>query len=372
MGNIDSLLASIQKEAGTEDKFSNISMVVTPDNWREVLNNLRVSFTETYIEPLPCIEITDEKGACRFGTLGNFSAIIGKAKSRKTFFISLIIGAAYNDKIPVFKISLPKERQRILYFDTEQSKFDISRVANRIQHLGEVVNPANLEVYGLRSLSTAERLLIIEHKIYECADASLVVIDGIRDLINDINDPCEATMITCKLLKWTEQRDIHIITVLHQNKGNEHARGHVGTEIINKAETVVSVEKDGDVSLVKPEFTRGRDFSEFAFSVDANGLPYLLEEYTHRKTTDKKARLSPYEVPQETHLKVLQDILKPDVQLIRKDLESAISVRFKAFSIGLTTKEVCEYISYYQQIGLLENTGGKGRGGNHFYLKKNQ
>ena len=32
--------------------------------------------------------------------------------------------------------------------------------------------------------------------------------------------------------------------LLHQNKGDEHARGHIGTELSNKAETVLQVEKD--------------------------------------------------------------------------------------------------------------------------------
>ena len=35
-----------------------------------------------------------------------------------------------------------------------------------------------------------------------------------------------------------------IHTILHQNKGEEHARGHIGTELSNKAETVLQVEKD--------------------------------------------------------------------------------------------------------------------------------
>ena len=49
------------------------------------------------------------------------------------------------------------------------------------------------------------------------------------------------------------ERDIHIHTVLHQNKGTR-TQGHIGTELSNKAETVLQVEKDEnnpDISTVK-------------------------------------------------------------------------------------------------------------------------
>ena len=44
-------------------------------------------------------------------------------------------------------------------------------------------------------------------------------------------------------MQWTDDRQIHIHTILHQNKGDENARGHIGTELNNKAETVLLVEK---------------------------------------------------------------------------------------------------------------------------------
>lgn len=45
-------------------------------------------------------------------------------------------------------------------------------------------------------------------------------------------------------MQWTDDRQIHIHTILHQNKNDENARGHIGTELNNKAETVMQVEVD--------------------------------------------------------------------------------------------------------------------------------
>ena len=47
-------------------------------------------------------------------------------------------------------------------------------------------------------------------------------------------------------MQWPDDRQIHIHTILHQNKNDEHARGHIGTELNNKAETIRQVEVDKD------------------------------------------------------------------------------------------------------------------------------
>ena len=40
--------------------------------------------------------------------------------------------------------------------------------------------------------------------------------------------------------------DLHIHCVLHLNKGDNNVRGHIGTEMSNKAETVLVINKDNE------------------------------------------------------------------------------------------------------------------------------
>lgn len=68
------------------------------------------------------------------------------------------------------------------------------------------------------------RLLIVEQAIGTIPDLGLVIIDGIRDFLYDINSPGESTDIISKFMQWTDDRQIHIHTVLHQNKNDKHAR----------------------------------------------------------------------------------------------------------------------------------------------------
>ena len=83
-------------------------------------------------------------------------------------------------------------------------------------------------------------------------------------------------------MQWTDDRQIHIHTILHQNKGDENARGHIGTELNNKAETVLLVEKDSgnsDISSVSAIHIRAMDFEKFAFRINEQALPELVEDY---------------------------------------------------------------------------------------------
>ena len=77
---------------------------------------------------------------------------------------------------------------------------------------------------------------------------------------------------------------------MHQNKSDNNARGHIGTELINKAETVLSVTKnqqDNDISIVEAQQCRNREPNPFAFEINEDGLPVLVENVEVRTETRK-------------------------------------------------------------------------------------
>ena len=83
----------------------------------------RLSLSEKY-EKAP--EILSVKGSV-IGTLGNFSASIGKAKSKKTFNVSAIVAAALkNGTVLRYAAELPEAKRKVLYVDTEQSPYHYS------------------------------------------------------------------------------------------------------------------------------------------------------------------------------------------------------------------------------------------------------
>ena len=235
------------------------------------------------------------------GTLGNFSASTGKAKAKKTFNVSAIVASALiNGQVLEYRASLPEGKRKILYFDTEQSPFHCKKVLQRIlNHLREIANPA-------------VRCEIIRKAIYGIEGVGLVIIDGIRDLMLDINNATQATTLIGDLMQWTSEREIHIQTVLHLNKGDDNSRGHIGTELNNKAETVLQVTKDPtdeDRSIVSASFIRSKPFEKFAFRItdeaDNINIPQLDTDY-QPEITSRRNNFDYTELSESEHRQALE------------------------------------------------------------------
>lgn len=267
------------------------------------------------------------------GTLGNFSLIIGKAKSKKSFFIGYLISAILNtnnSQLNHLQSRLPKKKAGVLYFDTEQGKYHVQLALKRICKQSNIPNPKDLKMYGLRSLKPTERLSLIEYAIKKDNDIGFVVIDGIKDLITSINSEEEATLIASKLLRWTEERNIHIVCVLHQNKGDNNARGHLGSELVHKAETVISVTKSQDdkrISVVEAEMCRNEEPDVFAFEI-IDGLPVQVENYEERSKTKKK-KYDVLDIPHHQMYQLLTEVYSHKSEYKYAELLVAIKAAHK-------------------------------------------
>ena len=253
------------------------------------------------------------------GTLGNFSASIGKAKSKKTFNVAALTAAALtNGKVLHYRASFPEEKRGILYIDTEQGRPHCQQVLRRILRLAglpEERDPDNLVMLTLRKFPPDMRLAIVDHAIGTIPHLGLVIIDGIRDLLYDINSPKEATDIISRFMQWTDDRQIHIHTILHQNKNDENARGHIGTELNNKAETVMQIEVDKEersISVVEAIHIRDREFEPFAFRINSETLPELVEPYQPRKRGAGRPAKGPFDpardIPEDVHRAALDAV----------------------------------------------------------------
>ena len=267
-------------------------------------------------EQSPVVLMVDDAA---IGTLGNFSASIGKAKSKKTFNVTAIAASALkNGTVLKYRSSFPKDKRTVLYIDTEQGRHHCQKVLKRILRLAglpEDKNPDNLIMLALRKYAPPIRLAIVEQAIGTIPDLGLVIIDGIRDFLYDINSPSEATDIISRFMQWTDDRQIHIHTILHQNKNDENARGHIGTELNNKAETVMQVEvdkMDRTVSVVEAIHIRDREFEPFAFRINECALPEPVESYISKEKKlgrPTKEPFEPYkEIPESVHRAALDAI----------------------------------------------------------------
>jgi len=328
-----------------------------------ILLSCKVDPTKKIDKPPTVIEIKSGNKVVPSFTLGNFSMIIGKAKSKKTFFLTCLASAAISGSsiLDNIKGCLPFEKKNVLYFDTEQSEYHLYKTINRICRLSGNQSPDNFKAYGLRKFTPNERLKLIEYAIYNNPKIGLVFIDGLRDLITKgINDEGEATIISSNLLKWTAERDIHIIQVLHENKGDNNARGHVGTECLNKAETTIRLEispNDREISIVDCVYSRDISFEPFAFRIDEKGLPVVCDMPV--KTVISKPSKEPDKISDDQHFSVLDKVYKANPEPQYHELWKAIKTGFNEQGVIFGENKAKEYVPYYSKQNWIKKDENK-------------
>lgn len=222
------------------------SMGMDEHRLSDILHASQIKATDIYETPPQIIWIDNSTIA----TLGNFSASTGKAKSKKTFNVSALVAASLAGKqVLNYRAHLPEGKQRILYVDTEQSRFHCRSVLERILRLAGLpttTDPENLDFFCLREYSPSVRIEVIDYALRQQKGYGLVIIDGIRDLMLDINNAGESVEVINRMMEWSSRYDLHIHCVLHLNKGDNNVRGHIGTEMSNKAETVLVISKSNE------------------------------------------------------------------------------------------------------------------------------
>ena len=198
-------------------------------------------------------------------TRGNISVITGKAKSRKSFLISLLASQMLEADTTL----------KVLLMDTEQNRNYVVKTAKRIHRLlewDERRNNSSLKVFTMREASTKERAEFVFAAI-EKLKPDFVFVDGVRDLEADFNNLAESSELVGKLMKYSSQYNCHICSVLHENPLSDKVRGHLGSEIVNKVETAIRVVADKNASTVSGSYTKYIPFEDFYFSINESGLP---------------------------------------------------------------------------------------------------
>ena len=244
---------------------------------------------------------------------GELVAFTGKAKSGKTFVMSMMMAAATAAEALAFHRTTFEPLQ-VLWIDTEQSDQstqDILRnrlipmvvssppklggvrggLNERTDSLVQTTPPAGTppdsggesfpeglyDIFNVRTESWQERMPLLLAAIDLC-HPDLVILDGVRDLVDDINNGQLAHDVTERLMRVAQQARCCIVCVIHQNKAAEDRtlRGSIGTELTNKAFEVYECEKmmPSRTFVLTQKLTRKYDIADsLYFTVDDRGLP---------------------------------------------------------------------------------------------------
>lgn len=205
-----------------------------------------------------CLSVTVGGEKFDIAGLGAIGVIAGPIKSRKTAVMSAIEAAGLGKKrILGFDLLIDGD---ILKNDTEQRKGSFAKVNKQIYKWAGVpagINPVNYHAYRLRDFYPKERVGIIKEQLEEHKNVSLLVIDGILDLMVNFNDEVKSQEIVEEIMKFAQP---HILTLLVMHYGKTGLTlGHLGSALERKLDFLIETkisEDDWRESIVSCKLTR--------------------------------------------------------------------------------------------------------------------
>ena len=280
----------------------------------------------------------------------NITIISGKPKSRKSVVAHSIIMSATSGH-PVLGIECNiKKIDDVILIDTEQNKHDLHTSLCRMKSLVNLDEfPVNLKVYSFRELNAEQIKQSIELMLSENNKIKLIVIDGMLDLIFNMNDVIEVKNTIDFIKRLLTNFPISIVGVLHQSRATNFTIGHIGAFMDRFAQSIIDVTKleDGSSEIKSNMMRSDADFKSYTFYwnfiqnnytvnwMESNEL--VLNKVSDYSEHQHKDKLNKIFAVKDAYL--YKDILKSFEREYQKSNYWCKQLSEHLFGINLITKE---------------------------------
>ena len=364
---------------------------------------------------LPPLEFLFKMNGTECFPFSELVANTGKAKSGKTLFLSIVMACCMKRNV----LGLERIREapiRVLWYDTEQSAQSTQNIlCHRIIPLSEtntnLTKPTNKEisnsvildpekkdssdscnscseknssvpsvqsvvenlndqffVFNVRGIGWEKRRELLTVAISE-VKPDLVIVDGIKDLITDINDGTQATMVVEDQMGLAQTYNCCIVDVLHQNKSDtdRNMRGWIGTELTNKAfeAWACSIVPNTETFKVEHVMSRMRRCQDnLYYQLDDAALPVSCEkpdEQPREPNGRFASKKKPEEQPQaKPSFKVDWGKLNRDY-ILKNDIEEPLppeEIPWDLAKLFTDAMEGCSFKRFNQLMAVAMNVAG--------------
>lgn len=246
------------------------------------------------------------------------NVIQGKAGVHKSRLAETICSALLNKPHNIADLldfrSDKFKRYAVVYVDTERNLSDqLPYALQQIQlKAGYQIedHPENFDYISLLEFGREDRFemlnVYLEYIRKRYNHHIFIVLDVITDCIFNFNDTKDSMKLIDMLNQAINHFDVTFLCLIHENPGSaDKARGHLGTEILNKASTVLQIgfERDADNSpmdLLKVVFLKCRSSKKHdpfyvQYSDKAKGL-VISDPETVQQALNKKNHKGDVEV----------------------------------------------------------------------------
>ena len=215
---------------------------------------------------------------------GDLSTMTGPAKTGKTNVAAMLMACCVSRRVLGFE-RIGEEPLRAMWFDTEQSRCTTKRIlTDRIGGLlgGGQFPDEQFFVFNVRNHTPKERVEMLALAI-ETYKPDICIIDGIADLLDDINSGPASVELMQRLLTIASVNKCNITAMIHLNRSGEklNLRGWIGTVMVQKSYEVFNCDRVDKTHVFSLGLTFSRRYyleDSMYYVYDENGLPTVTDE----------------------------------------------------------------------------------------------
>jgi hypothetical protein len=348
MPNIQSIVESVAQDLKKPTSYpvEKLSHATPVAKYLPALLITRAAIRENKSKPVvfspPIIEHQDRALIYR----RTINVIQGQNGSHKSGLVGILVSTLISSlKIDLAGFSSKKDIQTVVCIaDTErniseQLPFAIQNMQVKAGfHISE--HPTNLDYISLLDVSRSERFQALQEYIEFCTTEHqgkhlLIVLDVLTDCCEDFNRTDSSMQLIDHLNRCINRYDVTFLCVIHENPGSAKARGHLGTELINKASTVLSVgfEQDSqgaNTDLIRVKFLKSRTTKRYEpfhlrYCDDYKGLVLADMAEVKRVVEARQTKALISDIAERIESYLLDGPMQsgPLVALLRKDFDAS-------------------------------------------------
>ncbi len=242
---------------------------------------------------------------------------VHKSRLAETVCAALLKTPESNRDLLHFKTNI-LTRYAVCYVDTErnlsdQLPYSLQQIQLKAGYPIEE-HPYGFDYISLLEFAREERFdmlnIYLEHIRKQFPMHLFIVLDVITDCVFNFNDTKDSMKLIDMMNQSINRYDVTFLCLIHENPGNtDKARGHLGTEILNKASTVMQIgfEKDAqnqNTDLIKvaylkcrsskkhePFFVQYSDNEKGLILADLNIIQVAMDSRTQKAALDETIEL---------------------------------------------------------------------------------
>ena len=306
---------------------------------------------------------------------------VHKSRLAETICASLLKKTDCHNDLLGFKTNL-LTRYAICYVDTErnlseQLPYSLQQIQLKAGY-DITEEPYGFDYISLLEFGREDRFdmlnIYLEHARKKFPIHIFIILDVITDCIFNFNDTKDSMKLIDMMNQTINRYDVTFLCLIHENPGSaDKARGHLGTEILNKASTVIQIgfEKDAQnhntdllkVAYLKCRSSKKHDPFYVQYSDTEKGL-IMSDPFTTQTVLDKKnhkaslsetlellSQILASEMPRKELLELLMDELdcskRTIISRLKQITDNATVIEQNEVNHTLCTRTKNKEMSFY-------------------------